>query len=290
MRTTQLLLLLTCMITIVLLGSCATTATTARIPTLSFTQYGLEPGPSQNQTKTDIDIAVKTVRISDIYDYPDLFAFNIADYPQWKGNLYLEKNFPQGPLGKRWSYPFASPDASEQLLVNWVKIKNGTKHILRMKDARIYLVIEGQEPINALSTQDELVREGVRFEAMERQQWDTQVSKIILKIGDYSFPIGFTREFISGKRSFYKLINDINKEILPGFTYEGMLVFPVVPSLYGTAKISFFDVTTKTDAAGNAVEKTQFDFSLQPQRVQMWYDKTESKWKTGVPPVTQVTQ
>jgi hypothetical protein len=284
MRATQLFLLLACIITPVLLESCATTATTARIPTLSFTQYGLEPGPSQNQTKSDIDITVKTIRISDTYDYPDLFSFNLEDFPQWKDNYYLKNNFPEGPLGKRWSYPFASPDASEQLLINWVKIKNGTKHILRMKDARIYMVIEGQEPIAPLSTLDEMIREGERFEAMARQQWDSQVSEMILTLGDMSYPTGITRALINRKRSSYKLINDISKEILPGFTYEGMLVFPVVPSAYGAAKISFFDVTTKTDAAGNPVEKTQFDFSLQPQMVQMWYDKTERKWKTGAPP------
>lgn len=35
------------------------------------------------------------------------------------------------------------------------------------------------------------------------------------------------------------------------------------------AKISFFDVTTKTDKAGNPIEKMQFDFNLQSQRVQI---------------------
>ena len=289
MSAKQLLLLPACFTILVLWESCATTASTDRIPTLTFTQYGLEPGPSQSQSKSDIDISVKTLRLSDIYGYPNLFSFSLDEFPQWKDNYYLKNNYPPGPLGKRWSYPFASPDASEQLLLNWVRIKNGTKHILRMKDARIYMVVDGQEPFAALSTLDELIQEGARFEAMEKREWDSKVSQMLIKIGDYSYPDGFAGSLITTRRNYYKLINDVSKEILPGFTYEGMLVFPVSPALQGSAKVSFFDVTTKTDPAGNPIEKTQFDFSLQAQRVQMWYDKAESKWKGGTPPPLQVT-
>ena len=284
MRATQLLPVLASFAAMVLLESCAPSARTARIPTLSFNQYGLEPGPTQTQTKSDIEITGKSIRISDIYDYADLFSFNLEDFPRYKKSSYLKNNFPKGPLNKRWAYPFASWDASEQLLLCWIKIKNSTKHILRMKDARIYMIIEGQEPIAALSTFDELVREAERFEAMERQrEWQRWESQLI-KLGEFDYPTGISRAFLQSKRSYYKLINDIRKELLPSFTYEGMLVFRVDPSAYGAAKISFFDVTTKTDAAGNPVEKTQFDFSLQPERVQMWYDKAENRWKTGAPP------
>ncbi len=275
MRTARHLMLLASIFMLMALNSCATTS---RIPTLMFTQYALEPGPIQNLSKSDIDISIKCARISDVYDYPEFFSFNIEDFPKYKGNYYLESNFPIGPSGKRWLYPFASPDASQQCLLTWVKIKNRTKHILRMKDARIYMVLEGQEPIAALSTLAELITEGENFKAMDKQQWDSQV----LRLGE--FPVGITRAFINSRRSSYKLINDISKEILPGFTYEGMLVFPVVPGTSGPAKISFFDVTTKTDSAGNPSEKTQFDFTLQPQRVSMWYDKSAGRWLSGTPP------
>ncbi len=82
----------------------------------------------------------------------------------------------------------------------------------------------------------------------------------------------------------FKLINDVSAEILPGFSYEGILVFPVITTLSSSARITFFDVTTKVDAVGNPLEKTQFDFSLKRQFVQMWYDTNTKAWKVGPPP------
>lgn len=99
-----------------------------------------------------------------------------------------------------------------------------------------------------------------------------------------NLPTGFFRTIVLYNRKSYKLINDLNAEILPGFSYEGILVFPVIPSFSPQAKISFFDVTTKTDQAGNPIEKVQFDFNLQSQRIQMWYDRHERVWKVGPPP------
>lgn len=259
-----------------LVTSCATTS---RVPTLSFTQYGMDPGPSQTEIESDIEITVTTVRISDIYDYPNIFSFNLEEFPQYRDNFFLNRNYPIGPLGKQWFYPFASPDASQQLLIAMVKIENGTNHILRMEDARVYLIIEGLEPVPALSSYEDLQHHAGRFESMEKQQWESK----LLKVGEY--PVGFTRAFLQSKRNHYKLINDVSKEMLPGFNYKGMLVFPVIPSAYGPARISFFDITTKTDAVGNPVEKVQFNFTLEQQAVSLWYDKAENRWKRGFPPV-----
>lgn len=277
MRITKLFLLI--FIPFIFLESCATSP---QIPTLNFIQYGLEPGPNQSQTKSDIDINLKAIRISEIYQYPDLFSFNLDDYPQYKGNIGLSLMYPKGPVGKQWEYPFATPDLTEQLLLCWVKIQNNTKHILRMKDARIYLIVEGQEPAAALSTFDELLRQTDYFQQATNRYLARQGSLIKLEV-----PPGFYRSLLLSHKNYYRLINDLNKEILPGFTYEGLLVFPVVPTSYASAKISFFDITTKTDAAGVPIEKTQFDFMLKPQNVQAWYDRKEHMWKGGTPPVQQ---
>ncbi len=275
-QSAKLLLFLTCIVMVAFFESCASSA---RIPTFTFTQYSLESGLSQTQTKLDVEITVKIISIPEIYDYPNLFSFNLDDFsPRWKYNLNLLINYPEDPMGKRWIYPFMSYDDSLQLLLCWVRIKNNTKHILRMKDARIYLIIEGKEPIPPLSTVDELIRVAVYFETVAREQWKHRILGIRLP------PAGFVREFINSKRNFYRMF-DIGIEMLPGFTYEGILAFLVVANAYSLARISFFDVTTRTDAAGNPLEKTQFDFLLRPQRIQIWYDDNENRWKAGAPPI-----
>jgi hypothetical protein len=185
-------------------------------------------------------------------------------------------------MGRHWEFPFASPDGSQQLLFCFCKIKNNTKHILRMKDARIYLIVEGVNPLPAISSFDELLRQADYFEAITNDQRAREVALLILQKSP--LPHGFFQAIVLYNQRNYKLINAIDAEILPGFAYEGILVFPVIPSFSPEAKITFFDVTTKTDAAGNPIEKTQFDFNLKRHHAQMWYDRSENAWKVGSPP------
>lgn len=261
--------------------SCASTGS-ARIPTASFTQYGLEPGPLQTQEISDISISLEVIRISDIYDYPDLFSFSEADFPQYKDNYIFNSQYPTGPLGKKWEFPFATPDGKEQLLLCWARVQNGTDHILRMGDARVYLIIEGKEPIPAFNDTQRLFERARYFERRTNEEIQANVGPISLNI---SLPSGFYPGLVRLHSDSYKLINDLDKEILPSFTYEGLLVFPVVPIKSSEARISFFDVTTKTDAAGNPIEKTTVNFHLVPQEARLWFDKSENRWKSGMPPV-----
>ena len=97
-------------------------------------------------------------------------------------------------------------------------------------------------------------------------------------------PPGFLRALLLSHKNAFRLINDLRTEILPGFTYTGMLAFPATPNTYAAATISFFDITTKVDSIGTPTEKTQFDFSLRPQQAQMWFDRQERMWKTGATP------
>jgi len=280
MKNQLTILVLVCLLALIGLHSCATTGG-GRIPTVEFTQYGLDPGPSQTQTKADIEISLEIIRPSDIYNYPDLFSFNQEELPGGlKDNYDLKRMYPKGPLGRQWENPFVGPEGKEQLLLFWAQVKNGTNHILRMGDARIYLIIEGQEPVAAYSTFQEIFQQAVYFEDVTNQYLSKQGGLIKQQL-----PGGFYPSLVLYHKDSFKLINDLSKEILPGFTYEGLLVFPRF-SVSGPAKISFFDITTKTDAAGNPVEKTQFDFSVQPEKVQMWYDRSDNMWKSGVPPST----
>ena len=48
-------------------------------------------------------------------------------------------------------------------------------------------------------------------------------------------------------------------------------------------RLSFYDVMARTDAAGNPVEKTRFEFPLERQQISMWYDEEAKRWREGVP-------
>jgi len=261
---------------LVTLVACA--PVTRQTPTLRVTQYALQPESVQTQTKSNVAITARVLRITDIYDHPDLFAFRQEEVG-FSDNAYLKRNYPSDPGGRQWEYWFASPDASEQLLICWVSVKNGTDHILRMRDARIYLVAEGRDPMPAMGGVDGLLSQADRYWSMTVRQ--AQESRALIRLAP---PEGFARAVLSGRREAFKLINDVNREILPGFTLEGMLAFPAVPTTYGSVTLSFFDITTKTDPAGNAVEKTRFDFALRPQSLPMWYDAAAARWRVGTPP------
>jgi len=255
----------------------ATAKKDKKVPTVQFRQYGLDPSLAQPQAKSDIEISLKSVRISDIYQYPDLFSFKIEDFPQLQNAIPpFTSMYPEGPLGKSWENPFSTPDGKVQVLLFWAKIKNGTSHILKMGDARVYLIIEEQEPIPAFSSFNELLRSVDYFEASTNQYLAQQAKGFLgglVKV-NRRLPAGFYRSLVLYHKSSYKLINDLNKEILPGFTYEGMLAFPSAVTTDRSAKVTFFNVITKTDAAGNPVEKTQFEFPMLPQEVSMWYFTT----------------
>jgi hypothetical protein len=249
-----------------LLGTQGCAAMGGGTPTLAFPEYRLEPGPTATQQKSDIEISVKPIRISDIYQYPDLFGFRLEDFPDYADNTTLKRGYPVGPEGLQWDYPFATPDGQEQLSMYRVRIDNGTDHILRMRDARVYLITEAREPA-ALSDFNELLQWADYFE---------QKNKYL--------PRGFYRAFVLSHRPSFKLINDLGQEVLPGFAFEGLLLFPLVPRTSASATVSFFDITVTTDAAGNPVEKTRFDFPLVRETAQMWYDRSEQMWKAGAPP------
>ena len=265
-----------------ILIQCATLSS-SRIPTLAFPEYCLESGPEELQAKSDIEISVEVVRLSNIYNYPKLFSFSLENLPRLYANSALLKSvYKPGPMGRQWEFPFASPDGKKQLLFCFCKIKNNTKHILRMHDARIYLIIEDVDPLPAISSFNTLLEQADYFEAITNRE---RMRETVLYVLQQSpLPEGFFRSIVLYNMNNYKLINDMGTEILPGFSYEGIFVFPVIPTFSLQAKIAFFDVTTRVDAAGNPIEKTQFEFGLQRQYVQMWYDKYEKAWKAGPPP------
>lgn len=243
---------------------------TKKTPVVTFPEYALDAGPAARETKEDVTINIEPLRISDIYNYPDLFGFRLQDF-QWPADYpNPARRWPEGPQGLSWEYPFASGDGQEQLSLFWVRIDNNTDHILRMKDARVYLITEQREPVPAVTSLEELLGLADYFEGKQ----------------GYNVPSGFYRNLVMSHGPAYKLVNGLGTEVLPGFSFEGLLVFLVFPRTSPTATVSFFDITTKVDNVGNPLEKTRFDFGLSLETMEMWYDSSQRMWKKGTPPAT----
>jgi hypothetical protein len=243
-----------------------------------FIQYALAAGQPQVQAKSDVEISLKMIGLTDLYSYPDLFSVNLDAYTRSHGVGGWTAFFPKGPQGMSWSSPLSTYNGGEQMVVAKVRVRNSTSHILRMSDARIYLVVEGHDPVPALPSPDSLIRRTFYFE-QATNYWYEHLPHGLISI-NRQIPQGFYAWIVDSHRDSYRLINDLSKEILPGSSLTGLLVFPAIILGPQSARITFFDVATKTDAAGNTTEKSQFDFALAPRLVGMWWDR-DNMWHTA---------
>lgn len=192
-----------------------------------MTYYSLEP--TEPQTKNDVTIEVRYIKEADVQKYREL-GIN-RDLLKETGSSWRAISSEKD--GILWVYPF------QGIVGFWVRIKNNTDHILRMRDSRVYLVI-GSETYEAIS---------------DPSNW---AQLMLEKNGSHTIE----SEFITAKAKEIKLISAPPVEILPGFEQKGFAVFAVDPKLASEGKLAFFDIITKVDKAGNTVEKTNFEFKI----------------------------
>jgi hypothetical protein len=277
-----------------LLGSCAPTGVQFKI--VDYLEYETTV---PTQSKGGVTLSCQPISRTNMHEYPELFAFNNTYLPEdWR--MHSNRFFEEDASGKRWAYTFGI--GQNNLTVAKVVVENGTDHILRMGDARIYLRIDGYDPIKPYtilgSTRlvSTLVGDEYKWlpEAYNSQlglvgyitnaevNFDKARTKGFSDIM-FNYPIGLRSQVISGNRSAYKLISDVDLEILPGDTYTGFLMFPA-EVIQSNPTIKFYDITIKTDAAGNPTEKVTFEFPLTNNHIQKWFDETLNKWVDGAPP------
>lgn len=277
-----------------------------------FPEYGLANPDSASLTKSDVTITVTPLGMSHLYEHPTLFSFDkkqIAEPIAGGINFgtYCEKDYEK----RYWWYTFGSGD--DYLAVFQVEVRNGTDHILRMKDARIYLELPEDEaatnmtgspvdvsqpvaavtklgdstlvpnphpampvlPKSAVEGDGSLVHWVTYFE----QEAEKKRPKKRFFDNQHTIPIGLASQVIAQNRTTYKLIADTAAEILPGRSLKGILLFPVLVS-FENATLSFYEIHTKTDSAGDPIEKATFTFPLKLNRVQMqWDGEKEKRWK-----------
>ncbi len=199
--------------------------------TVTRVWYENDPTTPTTQTKQDVTIEVKYVgkHLSDLKKFPQFFVPRNELPEGIRGNWgMIRRESPD--LGVWYDFP--------GMTIYWCKITNNTDHILRMRDARVYLVAN-DENYAAIQKQD-LADAG----APEAEQ-----------------DLSILKDVIAGSRRL-KIVNGFNAEVLPGQSLKGYLFFEIDPSNAVSGKLNFYDITTKTDAAGRATEKTQFTFKL----------------------------
>lgn len=290
-KTVLLLIVAICMICF--LGSCA-----SQIPSISLTKYEMKSPLTQSQGGLTVDLEMLDPSLGCLQKHPELFAFNSKNLHE-KFKLNAENYCAVQNDGKRYCYTFGIRDY--YLTAALVKISNNTNHILRMKDARIYLRLQEEDPVKAVTklgnpSLEIIDQKGnvLPKSAIEGDEslihWVTYLENVFKSnqkgIILYPYPVGLASQVILQNKGKYKLITDVDTEILPGDTYTGILLFPTVltSDKYSKANIKFYDLTTKTDAAGNPVEKVTFDFEFNIKTLHMWWDKNQNKWIEGDPP------
>ena len=252
------------------------------------------------QTKNDLTVELVPLSPELIYSFPELFSFRLDQLPsEW--TTTLSSMYQKAEDGNYYEYPFGAD--KYYLNVFRINIKNNTDRILRMGDARIYMIVPGENPISPvvsfgdptlvrietpnskssiLLPQSAVNNDGslIHWVTAMYNEWEKNRKKGILYM---EYPIGFPSQVMKQNIKAYNLINSVDAEILPKFSYSGLLLFPRFME-DETVSIMLYDLTTKTDAAGNVVEKSNFQFTLNLAESMMYYDRTNKTWVTGNPP------
>lgn len=270
---------------------------TKTVSIYKFKQYVFDESEGK-QTKSGLTIEVEPLSVSGLYKHPELYSFTSDAMPQ-EFRTYLTTSFNQYD-NKYWSYPLGSGDYN--LTAMLIKITNNTGHILKMSDARILLRIEGEDPIKPVTKMgnstmaSKTLADGKTVslpmsaisEDNSLMHWVTAMEikfDATRKKGFISFqyPYGLNAQVIALHKKNYKLIADVDAEILPDDSYSGVLLFPVMVS-YSNLNLKLYEFVTKTDPAGNPSERTNFDFKLKLEDQTLWWEYNKNKWEVGSPP------
>jgi hypothetical protein len=198
-------------------------------------RYEVDPSTPSPMTKDDVTIELKFVDFTKFgidKDFEPLGIPSSALKPEYQ---WAFKYTPYEKMGLVWF-----PPVEFKFTPFWVKVTNNTPNILRMGDARIYLVV-GEENYPALTKEEVLAK--ISTVASKQPAWYDLAEKTI-----------------GGSRC--KFINDLRAEVMPRQSLKGFLFFDVDPAKASTGTLSFFDVTTKVDEAGKPIKKTEFQFKI----------------------------
>lgn len=196
-----------------------------------------------------------------------------------------------------------------------VVISNNTDHILRLKDSRIVFIDNNSEdPFRGL-TKNELIQDITQLPIYQLRIKELKEKYPRAKPGNIEAQL---RMALLDIINDLKIINNFDNEIIPEMKSSGVIIFPVSTKKLSEGKVSFVDFISRTDAAGNAIEKVRFDYETilstkyfkggapvgigsnlksswieiskddfikgQTNPDKYYYDKTQKKWISGAAP------
>jgi hypothetical protein len=259
---------------------------------------------ASEQSIDGMTIKIEPLGMSNAYEHPELFGVDLTQLPD-EFRRYAKEYYPETYSdGRTKVFTLGGLDPTKVFTAFTVSVTNNTDHILRMGDARIYLRLPEEDPLAAITSlgstawskdgegnvfiNDHIA--GLRNAAsrsiiyyLTQQEYDSFEEYKSKHFVVLSYPIGLVSQVIAQNIRNYKLINDLEKEILPGDTYKGILFFRAYNG-FDTGNLKFYDIITQTDAAGNPTKKTTFDFQLKSKITKMWYNSEVKKWIEGEPP------
>ena len=257
----RLLITMLLLIVLVILSSCATT------PKIQYgTDYQVILSKNSPAEQKKEGITIKLEPIDDkIYDqsyfkqdFTVIYTPLLATEPvQAEKELLIEFFYKQTPLN--------------------VTIINNTDHILRMRDSRVcFIDPNSDEPIMAL---DQATIMG-DLESLPIYEYLGKKLKENYPQTKQSYIDSQLMMNIPKIVQKLKFINGFNREIMPDMKYSGIIVFPIDKVEAADGKISFIDMVSKTDNAGNPIEKVRFDYFVQAvKRYWRYNPETDTEWK-----------
>ena len=226
-----------------IISACATVPQQTQY--MTKTEYDLADSVDARQTIEDITISLKPLNVDkEIQKEKYTQNYTVTYLP------FLETEL------KTIAVPLRT-NIYEGTVAFEVEIINDTDHILRMRDSRVaYIDPDSDEPVMALD----------KASIMEDPEILPAYNKVKQYLEDKYSPrndVGISiNQAFSRIAKKIKFINGFNREILPGMRTKGIIVFPVEASDAAEGKISFIDMVSKTDKAGNPLERVRFDYRI----------------------------
>lgn len=246
---TNINFLISLLLTFVIFNGCS--------PKMYVTKYQKVPYVSpadetaSSQTHGGITVDLRPLKVEDIQSPVYKKSFNVKYKPTISFGMVLDS---RGLATKsiEMNIPFF-----QGYVPFYATINNSTNHILRMRDARVIFVDpSSDEPFKGLTSQELLsvINELPVYKALvaslQKNYYLTDIADINLQV------FNALAEIIKQM----KIINNVDKEIIPEMKASGVLIFPVSAEKLTEGKISFVDMVSNTDLAGNPTEKVRFDF------------------------------
>jgi hypothetical protein len=171
-----------------------------------------------------------------------------------------------------------------------VTIVNNTNHILRMRDARIvYIDPNSDEPKMALDKQT--ISEDIQSQLPSYKT----IYKRLAEKYRHDKPSHLNEQITTALKhvtSGIEFVNGFNKEIMPGMRIRGIVAFPIETKVVAQGKVSFIDMVSETDAAGNPTKKVRFDYRVatidkfykrDPMKDKAWVEIKKEEYDTRPP-------